>query len=337
MIAFPTSVEAALAVLVERPGDQQPEPRAGGTDLQHRRQHGLSAGPIVDLRYVPGLDHIEEIEGGLRIGAGVRVAEIAMSPLVRAGYPALAEAAHDLATPQIRAVATLGGNLLQHNRCWYYRSSAYTCLKKGGATCFAREGDHIFHSCFDLGPCVAPHPSTLALALLAYEARVDVAGGLARTVAELYGDGSDARNHHQLDHGELITGVVLPPPTQGEQSAYLRVASRARAEWPLVDVVIRLVIADGRVERAAVVLGGVANIPLRLPAVEEALVGHSPSEETWGAAAAAAETGANPLPGTRYKVRLLAPAVRDAIARALDRPPVLLPPPPAPAPTVKGG
>lgn len=343
MIATPRSLEAALAALSESPAKEPAELRAGGTDLQHRRQLGISRGPVVELRAVPGLDTIEPTpEGGLRVGAGVRVAALAAHPLVRERYPGLATAAADLATPQIRAVATVGGNLLQRNRCWYFRNPVYTCLKRGGATCFAREGVNLHHAAFDLGPCVAPHPSTLALGFLAWDASAEVAGGLPRPVAEIYGDGSDPRRDHRLDDGEILQALLLPPPPVGEQSAYLRVSSRALAEWPLVDVLVRLVVREGAIRSAAVVLGGVANIPYRHRLVEEALVGRPPEEATWAEVEARAPVGAKPLSGTAYKLELLGPAIRDALALALASKPALIPPPPAapaptPRPTRKGG
>ena len=320
MIQFPSNLDNALAAL----GDGSrgaAEPRAGGTDLQHRRAMGLATGPVVDIQRIPGLQSIEITAAGARIGALVTVAQLAAHPAIREGYPGLAAAAHDLATPQIRAVATVGGNLLQRNRCWYYRSAHFTCLKKGGATCYAREGDHVFHSCFDLGPCVAAHPSTIGLAMLAYDAQIEVVGGPGRSVADLYGDGSNVRSDHKLEAGALLTAAVLPPPTPGEQSAYLRVSSRALAEWPLVDVVARIVVSGGQIQSAAVTLGGVANVPLRHRAVERALVGRAPGPETWEAVAVAAREGASPLPGTAYKVDLLGPAVVDTIERALSQAP----------------
>lgn len=321
MISFPRNTDAAVAAL--KSGDAgQPVVRAGGTDLQHRRGLGLSAGPLVDLRDTSGLDQIGWRGDRLAIGASVRVAEIAASPLVSASYPALAEAASDLANPQIRARATLGGNLLQRNRCWYYRHPGYTCLKKGGATCYAREGDHLFHSCFDLGPCVAPHPSTLGLALVAYEADIEVQGAPSRSAAALYGDGSQTRNDHTLEPEALVTGVLLPPPLAGERSAYVRVAHRTWAEWPLVDVVARLRLEGNTIAGAWVALGGVANIPLRMRAVEEKLVGQPAQEAALRAAAEVARTTARPLPDTAYKVELLAPAIVDALQRALAHNPV---------------
>jgi len=150
------------------------ELRAGGTDLSERRRSGVSTGPIADIAYRPDLLRIDRAAGGsTRIGALVPIATVAG---LGADYPGLAAAAGGLATPQIRRIGTVGGNLLQRNRCWYYRNPGANCLKKGGHDCPARAGNHRYHVLFDLGPCVAPHPSTLGAALLAYGATVDDLG-----------------------------------------------------------------------------------------------------------------------------------------------------------------
>ncbi|MCY0994057.1 FAD binding domain-containing protein [Nannocystis sp. ILAH1] len=325
-LELPTSLDAALG----RSG----EPRAGGTDLTERRKLHLSKGTVVDLRDVPGLDAITWREGQLHLGALVTLAAVAEHPDVRARYPAVAATAATIATPQIRARATVGGNLLQHVRCWYYRRPGADCLKSGGSGCPARTGDHLFHACFDLGPCVAPHPSSLATALLAHDVRVEVAGDREHTLASLYGDASDARRQHMLPPGALLTGVGLGPPLAAEQAAYVRATSRARAEWPLVEVVARLVVAGDQLQTARITVGGVANLPLRLGAVEALLVGKPARPETLAAAAAVATDGAKPLAGTAYKLDLLRGAVLDALERALAQPPTQAAPPAAtPAPT----
>lgn len=323
-LELPTSLDAALG----RSG----EPRAGGTDLTERRKLHLSRGTVVDLRDVPGLDAITWREGQLHLGALVTLAAVAEHPDVRARYPAVAATAAAVATPQIRARATVGGNLLQHVRCWYYRRPGADCLKSGGSGCPARAGDHLFHACFDLGPCVAPHPSSLATALLAHDVRVEVAGDREHTLASLYGDASDARRQHMLPPGALLTGVGLGAPLAAEQAAYVRATSRARAEWPLVEVVARLVVAGDQLQTARVTVGGVANLPLRLSAVEALLVGKPAKPETLAAAAAVAADGARPLAGTAYKLDLLRGAVLDALEHALAQPPTQAAPP-APAPT----
>ena len=311
MIVFPTTLEEAVQA--------KGEFRAGGTDLGERRNLGIATGDLVDLRDLPGLDAMKRSEGGgLEIGARVTIAALARSKEVREGYPGLAAAAAGLATPQIRAVGTLGGNLLQRTRCWYFRSSEAKCLKKGGDKCWARQGDHLFHACFDLGPCASVHPSTLGMALMAYDASVEVAGGKARSVAELYGDGSDARRDHALEDGALLTAIVLPAPAAGERAAYFRAISRSRSEWPLVEVLARLVVEGDAIKQAAVAMGGVAPVPLRLPKVDAALVGKPASKDTLAAAAELAAEGAKPLPMTGYKVELVKGTVLETLERALD-------------------
>lgn len=294
------------------------ELRAGGTDLSERRRSGVARGAVRDIARVEGIDQIAwQPDGGVRIGALVTLATIATDPAVRDAYPGLAAAAGGLATPQIRRIATIGGSLLQRTRCWYYRHPAPSCFKKGGDTCPAREGNHRFGVIFDRGPCVAPHPSTMAMALLAYDATIETDVGAGRSAATLYGDGSDPTRDHLLGDGELLTAVTLGPPAAGEQAAYFRAISRTHAEWPLVEALARLVITDGTITLARIAVGGVAPVPLALPAVEAALVGGPPSEDCLTQAIAHATTGAAPLPMTGYKVPLLVATVREALGRAI--------------------
>ncbi|MGW5878039.1 FAD binding domain-containing protein [Nocardiopsis terrae] len=316
-------------------------PRAGGTDLAACLEVGaLAPGPLVDLLDVPGLRGCHWAgDGAVRIGAMTTVAELGTDPRLAGLHPGLAAAARALATPQIRGTATVGGNLLQRNRCSYLRNPAFDCFQTGGGTCPARSGDHLRGVVVDQGPCVAPHPSSLAVALLAYDATVHVARGRgsgpgsdARSpetaelgVAELY-DGTDPTGDHVLAPGDLLTAVALPAPVPGERAAHLRAAGRSRAEWPLVEAVIRLECADGGtgpVVRAAVAVGGVARTPLRLPGVEAALVGAVPGEEAGAAVVGALEGLAelcSPLPATGYKVPLLQSTVRGVIEQALAAP-----------------
>jgi xanthine dehydrogenase YagS FAD-binding subunit len=309
MIVFPTTLEDAAT--------RKAEFRAGGTDLQERRALRIATGDLVDLRDVSGLDEIALRDGELHVGARTRVQAIADHPDVRARFVGLAEAAGGLATPQIRRVATLAGNLLQRPRCWYFRNPAVQCSKRGGSECLARAGDHHYHGCFDLGPCVAVHASTLGMTLLAYDARVSVAGGKAMPIAELFGDGKDPRREHTLDAGTLVTGVIVPRPVVGERAAYFRAISRARAEWPLVESLVRLAVDGRTITHAAVAVGAVAPIPLRLPKVEAALVGKPADAASLQAAAALASAGAKPLPMTGYKVALLEATVLETLERAL--------------------
>lgn len=308
MITLPRTAAEAVAATGEF--------RAGGTDLFERHRTGVSRGPVVDLHGVPGLDKIEwDGSGRAHIGALVTVAALASDEAVRRGYPGLAAAAGALATPQIRTVGTVGGNLLQRSRCWYYRHPATSCFKKGGDSCPARDGNHLYGVRFDLGPCVAPHPSTLGMTLLAYEAQAEIHGQPARAITELFGDGSDPTRDNLLAPGELLTGLVLPPPQPGELAGYTRATSRALAEWPLVEVVVRLVV-DGTIRFARVAVGGVAPVPLRLTAVEDALVSRAAVDETFEDAASVATQGGAALPMTGYKIGLIRGTVLDTLQRA---------------------
>jgi len=301
------------ALMRVTPSAERAEFRAAGTDLSERRRSGVSRGPLVDI--VPTADTIGIATGrtgALRIGASTTIAAIAASARIAEAYPGIAAAANGLATPQIRQLATLGGNLAQRSRCWYYRNPHVACLKKGGADCPARAGNHLYGVAFDLGPCVAPHPSTMATALLAYDARVDTTERKALTIGQLLGDGSNGAADHALAPGEMIAAVELPPPLTGERAAYRRAIGRAYAEWPLVEVVLR-VVANGAFRMVRIAAGGIAPVPLRLSAAESASQGAPVSPATIAAAARAATSGAKPLPMTRYKLELLEGLVQDLL------------------------
>ncbi|MEV4838247.1 FAD binding domain-containing protein [Nonomuraea sp. NPDC049486] len=277
--------------------------RAGGTDLMSLP----GTGPYVDLRDLPGPSGVTwQPDGSAHIGALTTIAEIARDERLRAAYPALTLTAGALATPQIRAVATIGGNLLQRNRCSYFRNPAFSCHQNGGDSCPARDGLSLYSAVIDTSPCVAPHPSSLAMALLVYAAEVEVHGRSPFPVSSLYG--SDPTRDHLLDPGEILLAVHLPPPVAGERAAYHRATSRSEAEWPLVEAVAR-VTPDGA---AAVSVGGVARVPLRLPEVEQALAAGEPIEVAAGRAA----SRCTPTASNRYKVTLLTATVLEVLEQA---------------------
>lgn len=295
------------------------ELRAAGTDLQERLHTGVSRLPIVDIQRVEGLDGIEIRDDGADIGALVTITGVGVHPELQARYPAFTLPAQLLATPQARSRGTMGGVLCQRTRCWYYRNPHLGCPKKGNATeCPSREGNHDFGVVFDFGPCVYPHPSSIGCALLTYDAEVTVAGRGRITVAELYGDGT-AMADHSLAPGEMITHLHLPAPAAGEKGGYQRLMSRALAEWPLVEVVVRLVIEGETITVARVGIGGVANIPFRLTEVEAALEGQAATDAVIEAAATRATERAKPLPGTTYKVAMVEALVASTLLDARDR------------------
>jgi xanthine dehydrogenase YagS FAD-binding subunit len=309
----PSSIDEVVEVLTTSGADL----RAGGTDIMARRGCGQATGPFIDLRGVPELRGIMwRADGTVRIGAMTTVAEIADDDRLRAAYPALTAVAASVATPQIRTAGTLGGNLLQRNRCWYYRNPHFSCHQSGGDTCPARTGVHLYSVAIDQGPCIAPHPSSLAMVLLAYDATLDVHARGTLAVRDLYGDGSDPTRDHLLTDREVLLAVSLPAPASGERSAYQRVTGRAGAEWPLVEVAARLTLSGTTITSAAIAASGVAHTPLRLTEAEAALVGQPATPETFQAAAAHTASRCTPLPQTGYKVGLLRDATLDVIEQA---------------------
>lgn len=296
-----------------------PEFRAAGTDLSERRRSGVSDGPIVDLAATPGTIGVTwGTDGSARIGAFTTIAMIASDPRIAAAYPGVAAAAQGLATPQIRHLATLGGNLAQRSRCWYFRNPQIDCLKKGGSDCPARTGNHLYHAAFDLGPCVAPHPSTMAMALLAYDATVTTDRRSRLSLPDLLGDGTNGAADHLLGPGERIEAIDLPAPLASERAAYKRAISRTYAEWPLVEVCARTVLSGGTFRQVRIAAGGIAPVPLRLAACEAALEGKPANAESIAQAAQLATSGAKPLPMTGYKLELLVGLVRDVVERIAE-------------------
>jgi xanthine dehydrogenase YagS FAD-binding subunit len=301
------------AALADRP---PAEFRAAGTDLSERRRSGVSRGPLIDLvRPASAPDILWGDGGAARISAFATIAVLASDAKLAAAYPALTAAAAGLATPQIRHVATLGGNLAQRSRCWYFRDPHIPCLKKGGDTCPARDGNHLYGVAFDLGACVAPHPSTMAAALLAYDATVTTSRRQHLGIAGLLGDGSNGRADNALESGEIIESIALGAPLAGERGLYRRAISRSHAEWPLVEVVVRAVIADGAFKLVRLAAGGIAPVPLRLAAAEQALQGAAANMTAIEGAVTQSVAGARPLAMTGYKLDLLRGLLRDLLER----------------------
>jgi xanthine dehydrogenase YagS FAD-binding subunit len=295
------------------PDQALPEFRAAGTDLSERRRSGVSRGPLIDVAASGDASIVWGADGAATIGAFATIAAIADDARITEAYPGVAASAQGLATPQIRHLATLGGNLAQRSRCWYFRKAHIDCLKKGGSDCPARSGNHLYGVAFDLGPCVAPHPSTMAAALLAYEAKIvtNRRGGLS--IGELLGDGSNGHADHALGVGEMIKQIMLGVPLGGERALYKRAINRTYAEWPLVELCARAVVADGVFKFVRLAAGGIAAVPLRLSASEAALEGKRATAATIAEAARKATVGAKPLPMTGYKLDLLSGLLRDLV------------------------
>ncbi len=297
--------------------------KAGGIDLMDLMKEGLLApSEVTSLRLIPGLDAIAPTpDGGLGVGAMVTLARLASDPAIRDRYPALADAAGESASPQIRAVATLGGNLLQRPRCWYFRSADFRCLRKGGGHCYAISGENRYHAIFDNRFCAIVHPSTSATALVALGAEVeltDADGGTRRLALEDFfvGPDRDVQRENDLRTGELLTAVLLPSVT-GLRMKHLKLAQKDSFDWPLADVAVVLDLdASGVCRRASIVLGAAAPTPWRAHAAEAALNGKATDVASAAEAGRAALEGAAPLSGNAYKAPMFEALVKRAVLAA---------------------
>jgi xanthine dehydrogenase YagS FAD-binding subunit len=317
----------ALAALAQA-GAQAPRgrilPIAGGMDLLALMKDYIAQPErIVNVK---GLDQTIAAtpDGGLRIGGGVRLADLAEHPVARRLYPALTDSASEIGTPQIRNVGTVGGNLTQRPRCWYFRNEEFDCLKKGGSRCFAVDGENQYHAIFGNGPCYIVHPSSLAIPLIAYGAKVRVAAASGERTVEasdfFVSPDKNVQVENVLTASELVTHVMVPPPGSARSAVY-EVRFKQSHDWPLAMAVVVLTMTGGRtVQRARVVMGAVAPIPWQSAAAEQALAGKTISEETASAAADAAVKEARPMTENGYKVQIARTAVKRAILKAAGLP-----------------
>ena len=296
---------------------------AGGTDLLGCLRDGVfGAQTVVSIAGIADLAGIREGAGGaLRIGALTSVAAVAASPVVRERYPALARAAESVGSPQLRNQGTIGGNLCQKPRCWYYRGE-FDCLRKGGATCFAVGGQNAGHCILGGADCFMVHPSDTAPALVVFEANVTIAGpkgGRTVPLEEFHvRPAQDPQRETVLEPGEVVTGIELPPPPAGCRSSYRKVRTRQSWDFALAGVALALCVAGGKITRARVVLSGAAPIPWRSREAEEVLTGAAVGPQIAKKAGAAAMTGAKPLAKNGYKLRLFEGLIATELLKAFD-------------------
>jgi xanthine dehydrogenase YagS FAD-binding subunit len=311
----PTSLAEALIHL----SLQGARIHAGGTDLLGCLRDAALPAPslVVSLSRVVDLRGVRaEGDGSLAIGALTTITEVADHPIIRERFTALAEAAAVVSSPQLRNQGTIGGNLCQKPRCWYYRGE-FDCLRKGGELCFAYEGENQYHCIFGGESCFMVHPSDAAPALIALDASVRIAsprGVRSLPVASLHvTPGQDPTRELALEPDEILTEVVLPKPAPSTRSSYRKVRARASWDFALAGVALALQINSGTVNRAKVVLSGVAPVPWRSQPIESALTGKTLDATTISAAADAAIKGAEPLAENSYKVSLLHGLIIDQL------------------------
>ena len=296
---------------------------AGGSDLlSEMKERVVSPAALVSLAGVEELRAVEVTPEGVRIGAMVSLAALAGNTELQQRYPLLTEAAGGIATPQIRNVGTLGGNLCQRPRCFYYRSPLTLCLKKGGDSCLALAGNSKYLSILGGERCYIVHPSDMAVALVALDAQVVLAGPAGRRTMSLQeffiGPSVNLTSENVLQTGEVVASVSVRSSPENTRSVYLKAREREAGDFALVSVAAALAVTDGRVSWCRVSLGGVAPYPYRAQEAEECLIGIAAANADAAEAGRRAVAGATPLRGNGYKVDLAANLIKQAISRLLS-------------------
>ena len=321
----PASVNEAVKMLtVTSPGDidEAPRPIAGGQDLLTTMKDYTSRPTrLVNLKNIRGLNKITVNGRGLTIGALVTLTELEEHAGVRRSYPGLAEAAHSIATPQIRNLGTVGGNLCQRPRCWYFRLEEVICLKKGGSECYAASGENKYNAIIGGGPSYIVHPSDLAPMLLALEATVTITGAAGKRVIPLdkfftLPSEGNIRRENVLKNEEIITEINVPASPLAARSTYLKFKERESLDFALASAAVAVRLTGRTVSDARIVLGGVAPIPWRVPAAEKFLVGKELKPDVLAEAGKIALAEAKPLEKNAYKMPLAQTLVRRALAKA---------------------
>lgn len=297
--------------------------KAGGTELLDRVKEGVAnPAALVNLLSIPGLSGVTKEGSRLKIGALTTLAELAENADLAAAAPGVGESARETATPLVRNRGTLGGNLGQRPRCWYFRNDTYDCLKKTGSECFGITGENKYLAIFGNTKCAATHPSNLATILWALDAKIHVSeNGKASELAFdafFVAPETDVKKENVLTPAQVIEAVSFEAGP-AKASAYYEVNEKDSFDWALASCGVRLAIDGGKITEARVVASAVAPTPMRLAAVEAFLVGKSPTAETFAAAGEKAAEGATPLRDNAYKVQLLKVCVRRALKQASDR------------------
>ena len=314
------SIEQAARLLAATTPQRPILAKAGGLDLLDLMKEGILApAGLVNLKTIGGLDEVDASDG-LSLGALVTLARIDQDPQIRSRYGALSDAAGHAATPQVRNAATIGGNLLQRPRCWYFRHDHFHHVG-GDALARVRDGQNQFHAIFDNDSTAMVQASTPATALVAYDASVELVGrdGKPRTMklAEFFLP-PDMNHAHdaKIERGEVLTRVIVPPVAAGTKAAYHKQTERDSYDWPICDVAVVLTMDGPTVRSAAIAMGWVAPTPRRASESERLLIGNPLTEELARQAASAAVAGATPLSKNGYKVPVLETVVRRTILAA---------------------
>jgi xanthine dehydrogenase YagS FAD-binding subunit len=302
--------------------------KAGGIDLLDLMKDDIvSPAKLVNIRNISSLRGIIAGKDGLRLGSLSTLSEIAADVEIQKNYTALADAAGHAATPQVRNMATLGGNLMQRPRCWYFRSSDFDCKKKSGTSddCHAHTGENQYHAVMNNSTCAMVHPSSTAVPLLAMNAQIELTSKRGkRTVAfkDFYVPPERSLlNETVVQPDELITSIVVPAPEPGTRSAYQKYGEKESFDWPLADAGVVLVMDGTHCRKASIALGVAAPTPIRSAAAEGILAGTTIDEATARAAAKAAMEGATPLSQNGFKLQLFQTAIYRTVLLAAGQMP----------------
>jgi xanthine dehydrogenase YagS FAD-binding subunit len=296
---------------------------AGGTDLLGKlKDEILPRYPeaIINIKTIPGLNLIQEEDGMLKIGALTRLHDIAADRTLKELYPALAIAAHRTASPNIRQMGTIGGNICQDIRCWYYRNprNRFPCLRKGGGRCYAIEGDNRYHSIFGgsvEGGCYAVHPSDIAPALIALDAKIKTSKRIVNSedFFQVTICGTTV-----LDPEEIVTDIEVPVPSNSTKSTFIKFAMRTSIDFPIVNCAVMIHCSEGVVSGARICLNAVYVKPYRATKAEEAMLGKAINESNAEAAANATVSDANPLKYNRYMIQIAKTLIKRAILKCMQ-------------------
>lgn len=316
----PASLDEAVAAL----GTGKARVMAGGTDLlggmkDELQDHQFEV--LVNIKSIPNLAYIREDGNAIAIGTATRVQDVADDPMINEKFPGLAQAAASVASPQIRNVGTLGGNVAQRPRCWYYRHQLFNCYKKGGDFCFAVTGSNKYHAILGGELCYIVHPSDMAPALMALNANAKIVGPNGEKMVPFdeffIGPREDVLRENIMGPQDILVEVQVPAAKANTKSVYLKYKERGVWDFALLSVAAAGTINNGVWEDGRIVLGGVAPVPWPAPEADEFLVGKTLDESTAREAAERALVGARPMSDNAFKVDMAKGMVQRALLSLL--------------------